>query len=244
VAVDRLDVDHLVAVLWVGIAVAVLAGRAVAANVSRTLRCSFALFALAVSATVSLYLRSPDIRVLTLLAATLLVSPWLADASQTRRLAAFVLSVSTVFAVGMNAGIAWADGQLRWTSYLASLPSNEQLAPPGVRWVAGRLRDEGATCVLDLSNSGEINGLVQLPTCTPYGYLSWVSASRQRELREAVLRTHPSVIVWSSDSGWYAIDGKPMTDRLPRFTNWLKSEYPIQECGMGYCLRLKSPTER
>lgn len=111
--------------------------------------------------------------------------------------------------------------------------------PLQVVWAAQTLEDGGAHCVFDLSNSGLINGLAQLPTCSQFAYPVYASPAYEDELIAAVLDSNPRAIVWSSADWGYAIDGRNMPARFPRLTTTLATTYPNEVCRSGYCIRFK-----
>lgn len=133
----------------------------------------------------------------------------------------------------------FVKGDFRWLSHLGVPPSNYSVSPIGVQWVANKISQSGATCLIDLSNSGLINGLTALPSCSRFTYPVYANSQYEEELIKAYASFLPPTIVFSSDGYQYCIDGKSMIDRFPKLNVFLAKQYPIQECNLGYCIRHK-----
>lgn len=233
VALDRIDPIHLVMALWAPVAIGALAGPAVAERVPRPLRLS-----LAGAALIAMVLLSDGDRfrwAITALAAALLLSPWLTRPWRAR-------SAVAVVALGATAVLAWQVTAYRasawgWLGDAARSSSTADLVPEGVTWAAEQLR--GQPCILDASSQGMINALADLPTCTRYGYLPWVPASQQPDLRAQVEAQPPDVIVWTRNGGQITIGALPLGDQLRDFMTWLDEEYPVEVCRADTCLRIR-----
>ena len=131
-------------------------------------------------------------------------------------------------------------GQYSWIASLGAPPENIALATAGVRWSAEKLVESKATCVFDLSNNGVINSLAKLPGCTKFTYPVYASKKDETFLISQLEKTMPSAIVYSSDYWSYSIDGRSMAARFPLLDDFLISNYPIQRCEFGYCVRYRA----
>ena len=98
--------------------------------------------------------------------------------------------------------------------------------------------------MFDLSNSGTINALLALPSCSRFTYPVYAAAQHEQELIETVEREQPSAIVYSSTFWAFNFDGRSMHDRFPKLTGHLRLQYPVQECSFGYCIRLRDNRPR
>lgn len=114
---------------------------------------------------------------------------------------------------------------------------NTLASPPGIRWVSHQLMNAKTSCVFDLSNNGLINGIVQLPTCTPYSYPVYAGPNQEKDMLDHLRKTKPSAIVYSSTIWSYNIDGRSMKERFPAIDAYILATYPRQQCNEEYCIR-------
>jgi len=130
--------------------------------------------------------------------------------------------------------------QLTWLTHIRNLPTNQEVSPNWVVDASKELKAQGVHCVLDLTNSGLVNGLLNLPTCTRVAYLAYASDSYQVELINQVNENKPRAILWSTRPGLSAsvIDGRTIVSEFPKFTKYLFESFPVIQCYENFCLRL------
>lgn len=123
-----------------------------------------------------------------------------------------------------------ARGHYAWVRYLGHPPANSTVVPAGVSWAAKQLANSGADCVFDLTNSGTINGVADLPSCTRFAYLDYASPQYEPELIRALESHKPKAIV-------YSLNGSSMGGRFPNVYRAIANDYPSELCNNGYCIR-------
>ncbi len=156
-------------------------------------------------------------------------------------LALAAAATAAVAVVAVAHGIS--AGKYGWVRSIGSLPDNGSRVSEGVRWVVGELEKERVNCVFDLSNNGVINGLAGLPGCTRFSYLVYATRPFEEEMIASLARNRPGLIVYSSQSWTYAIDGKPMPERFPELHHFIERNYVTEKCAFDYCLRYLGPRD-
>lgn len=124
-----------------------------------------------------------------------------------------------------------------WILQAISPAPNEQVVAPALRWVSQQLIDSKGHCLFDMTNSGVLNGLTGLPSCTRFTYPVYATASYEKEMIKAVAASAPPMVVYSSTHWSYSIDGKTMPMRFPALDDFLLEKYPFESCHDGYCVR-------
>jgi hypothetical protein len=148
-----------------------------------------------------------------------------------------IFIVSTLTAVLNSQRHYFLDGKYKWLMSLISPPNNFTVSPDAVRLVSQKIIESKSKCVFDLSNHGLINGLSNLPSCTRFTYPVYANRKYETEIIQAIQKSSPDAIVYSSTYGSYSIDGKNMRNRFPLLDVYLLEHYKIQECLDGYCIR-------
>ena len=128
-------------------------------------------------------------------------------------------------------------GRYAWIGRVLHSPANEEVSPPPVVWVAERLREQGVNCVFDLTNSGLINGLVRRPSCSRFTYPVYATTKYEQQLIDDLRAASPRALVYSSGNWSYRIDGKPMNERFQALDRFILTNYPVEACSVGYCVR-------
>lgn len=150
-----------------------------------------------------------------------------------------VMCIATVGA-GPVMLLASADrGQFDWLLSLQALPKAEDMAAEGVAWSAVQLIENDASCVFDLSNSGLINAVAKLPSCSRFTYPVYATARYEDRLIDDLASSAPPLVVYRSDTFSYAIDGQPMDERFPRLDREIARDFPEETCRYGFCLRFR-----
>ncbi len=156
------------------------------------------------------------------------------------------LKILSGFAVGiLAAGLlahtfkAFDRGDFEWIKKLSYKIDNHAVVPEQISWVASELVSRKALCVFDLTNNGTINAASGLPACTRFSYLVYADYQYEDEVLDALKKSNPSALVYSTEYWSYAIDGKPMNKRFPRIETYIKSIYRSESCNHGYCIRYK-----
>ena len=142
----------------------------------------------------------------------------------------FVAAINSTYQMSLIRGYEWG-------AYLLEPPTNSDVVPDGVLWASEQLRNSGTHCVFDLSNSGTINALLALPSCSRFTYPVYAATQHEPELIETVKREQPGAIVYSSTFWSFNFDSRSMHTRFPMLTEFLRVQYPVQECSLGYCIR-------
>lgn len=124
-----------------------------------------------------------------------------------------------------------------WLKQPFSTELNHQTSPATSLWAANELIRANAHCVFDLTNNGLINGLTQLPSCTWFTYPIYAPKNAEPEIINQLKLAAPSAIVYSNELWSYAIDNKPMNERLPMLDQYIISNYPSEHCEHKHCIR-------
>ena len=95
----------------------------------------------------------------------------------------------------------------------------------GVHWAAQVLISHNEECIFDLTNSGIINALSNLPTCTKYSYPVYAPYKDEQQMLKQLKESNPNFIVYSSTFWAYTIYGKSMAIRYPKVDAFIKSNY-------------------
>lgn len=133
-------------------------------------------------------------------------------------------------------------GEYSWVTKVLSPPSNVEASPPSVIWAAEKILDSGALCLFDMSNSGLINGLTLLPSCSRFSYPIYAAPRYEDVLITDLDKADPPLIIYSSDYWSYTIDGRSMRVRYRKLDAYLREVFPIETCKGDYCIREKSFT--
>lgn len=142
-----------------------------------------------------------------------------------------------LFAALYSISDGMSEGRYKWMGYFMSRPSNTELATDGIRWASQELLNSGSRCIFDLSNSGVINGLTNLPSCSRFVYPVYATQRYEEEIIDSLKIKLPNAIVYSSTNASYRIDGKSMPVRFPNLDKFLLREYTNEKCSFGYCVR-------
>jgi len=133
-----------------------------------------------------------------------------------------------------------SQGSYKWIQDFSGPIDNKQSVTKPMIWVSDVLIKNHANCVFDLTNSGVINALGGIPACSRFSYLVYADRKFEPELINALIATHPPVIVYSAKNWFYAIDGKSMKQRYPELDEYIQRTYPHEECEFEYCVRYKN----
>jgi hypothetical protein len=106
-------------------------------------------------------------------------------------------------------------------------------------WSSETIVESGADCVFDLSNTGLINAVANLPACSQFTYPVYAGLQNEGKLITDLTRADPPVIVYRSDFWSYAIDGRNMAERFPALDAEIIKLYPREVCKYDYCLRFQ-----
>ncbi len=139
----------------------------------------------------------------------------------------------------LTVGYRLYTAEYAWVSSLRAPPLNKSLVNSGILWSAEKLIEKDAKCIFDMSNNGVINTLAKLPTCTEFIYPVYSSPKYETKMLEQLRASSPPVVIYSSSSWSYNIDGRSMADRFPKLDEYLRFYYPIEECNLGYCVRFE-----
>ena len=123
--------------------------------------------------------------------------------------------------------------------YTSLSPLNQE-SSNGVHWAAQVLILHNEECIFDLTNSGVINALSNLPTCTKYSYPVYAPYKDEQQMLKQLKESNPNFIVYSSTFWAYTIDGKSMAIRYPKVDGFIKSNYGFSQCKFDYCIKSKS----
>lgn len=126
-----------------------------------------------------------------------------------------------------------------WMTKLLEFPENSAVVSPGPAWAARQIKESGAGCLFDLSNSGIVNGLAQLPSCTRFSYLVYANQRFEEEILSSLQAVAPPAIVYSTNHWSYRIDDRSMRERFPILDTYIIENYKTEKCEYGYCIRYK-----
>ncbi len=107
---------------------------------------------------------------------------------------AFLLRILTGFQSHVESGRLAA--YMSWENFDAMGTPNADVV-----WVRDQLFDAGATCILDMTNSGMLNAHSRLPTCSRISYFFYADSTYEDELIAALEDADQPVIVYSSTYG-------------------------------------------
>lgn len=147
-----------------------------------------------------------------------------------------VSSAASAPLVGLN---NFVRGDFDWLVSLNALPSNDIAVTREVLWTAESIDKSGAACVFDLANTGLVNAVAGLPSCSRFTYPVYADADFENRLISDLIAADPPVIVYRSDYWSYSIDGRPMSERFPAVNALVQQLYPREDCNLGVCLRYK-----
>lgn len=144
-----------------------------------------------------------------------------------------------VIAKSVKVSSYFSHGEYAWMSGLFNPPGNALVVDQSINWVSEEILGAHSICVFDLSNSGVINGITGLPSCTQYTYPTYATDQYEADMLLQLQQSSPAVVVISSSS-W----GKRMNHHFPKLEEYLIKAYPFEKCAYGYCLRyLHQPQE-
>lgn len=149
------------------------------------------------------------------------------------RYALLIPAVAAIFSIISGA----RNGNYQWVHYLGNPPSNWSVALEGNAWAAKQLIESGASCVLDFSNNGIINGLANLPSCTRFPYVAYADSHYEAEMLSALENKKPAAVVYSAQRGHFIIDKISMHEKFPQVTTYINKNYPVEVCEAGFCVR-------
>lgn len=132
--------------------------------------------------------------------------------------------------------IKYTHDKYIWIHSVLTPPLNQSLVSEGIQWVSKEILKSGSICVFDLSNSGAINGLTNLPACTKYNYPVYATQRYEPDIMHQLKLYNPTVVVFSSTSWTFRIN-ESMHDRFPEIKDYIVKTYPFEVCNFGYCLR-------
>lgn len=153
------------------------------------------------------------------------------------RWAFLLLVLATLGLTLYTAAQNYRAGQYAWVEKPTAWGDNAAASPEGVRWAAEQVLASQSSCLLDLSNNGVINGLTRLPSCTRFTYLVYAGPANENELIDAVRSSAPKAVVYSTTEPSYTVDGRSMRERFPQLDAYLVTQYPVEKCNKGYCIR-------
>ena len=131
-------------------------------------------------------------------------------------------------------------GRYDWlVLHITNLPDAKRAVMPGLLWSSETIVESGADCVFDLSNTGLINAVANLPACSQFTYPVYAGLQHEGKLITDLTRADPPVIVYRSDFWSYAIDGRNMVERFPALDAEIMKLYPREVCKHDYCLRFQ-----
>jgi hypothetical protein len=128
-------------------------------------------------------------------------------------------------------------GEFDWMGSLSALPDNANAVTDSILWAGQRIEQSGAPCVFDLANTGLVNAVANLPSCSRFTYPVYANATFEDMLIADLMAADPTVLVYSSEYWSYRIDGRPMTERFPALDRAILDRFPVEECNLGVCLR-------
>jgi MFS family permease len=151
---------------------------------------------------------------------------------------ALCISIPVLF-VGKTADNMY-KGRYDWlVLHITNLPDAKSAVTPGLLWSSEMIVESGANCVFDLSNTGLINAVANLPACSQFTYPVYAGLQNEGKLITDLTRADPPVIVYRSDFWSYAIDGRNMAERFPALDAEIIKLYPREVCKYDYCLRFQ-----
>jgi len=152
-----------------------------------------------------------------------------------------VLVVIIVLVECVKVNLHYIKGEYSWMSSLPSPPNNHLIVDKSINWVSAEILDAKPDCIFDMTNSGLINGLTNLPACTKYTYLIYATQEYDVDILQHLQQRAPPVIVYSSHL--HAMGN--MHAQFPKLESYLVKAYPYETCKFDYCLRyIKRPELR
>lgn len=131
------------------------------------------------------------------------------------------------------------SGGAAWIGSIRDLPANDDAVSEQVLWAAREIADAGSDCVFDLSNSGLINAVAGLPSCSRFTYPVYANSSYEDALIADLRSAAPPVVLYWSTFWSYSIDRRPMSDQFPTLNATILRDYPRELCNFGACLRYR-----
>lgn len=123
--------------------------------------------------------------------------------------------------------------------FLISMHAAKDKLDIGDAWVVHKLTEATATCITDFTNTGLISAYTNLPPCTKFTYLIYSTRDYQSTIIRDLVSKNQTVVVYSSESWQYKIDGLSMNTRYPMLNDYIIENYPVELCAYGRCLRYK-----
>lgn len=162
-------------------------------------------------------------------------NPALGARLASNRIAFLILLMTIVVAKVVKVDSHVQHGEYSWLSGLFNPPRNELLVDHQVGWVASELLNVHSNCVFDLTNSGVINGIAGLPSCTKFAYPIYATQQYEGDMLQQLEQAQPPAVVssFSPLSPW----DNELDRRFPRLRAYLIKTYPFSKCNFGYCLR-------
>lgn len=93
-------------------------------------------------------------------------------------------------------------------------------------------------CVLNWANVGAVSLFANTPACADVLYPVYIVASAEDAYLSNLDKNPPSEIIYSTAEHSYAIDGRSMSQRLPKIASWIRKKY-TQDTVVGNWILLK-----
>ena len=155
-----------------------------------------------------------------------------------------ILAACLIAAIAMTRAVSLEGNTL--SDALAQIStSDETIIQPDTLAFYDEFRSEldQLDCLLILSNEGALAYVHRLPPCGPTFYPIYSNSEGDSELADWLRSNPQELIISRSDSYWYSIDGRPMSERLPKTYEVVEDLYPVSRVFKIWEIRFPKRTQ-
>lgn len=115
----------------------------------------------------------------------------------------------------------------------------QKLISKDENWAANEILLSSSVCLFDMTNSGIINLVTNLPTCSRITYPIYASIEFEQDLINSLDNEDLNAVVYSTTKFHYSFDNNPMDARFPNLNNQIVEKFPRMNCDNNYCIRYR-----
>lgn len=118
-------------------------------------------------------------------------------------------------------------------------PKDTALVDPELAVVGALLQQYGGRCYYGWTNDGVVALMSKKPFCTDFPYAHYASSTMEGGMLAQLKKEDPPAILFDSTTWAMSIDGRSMSARFPRVSQYILNEYPRRAWVGAYRLALR-----